>query len=61
MEAKWRSVSETSQRYKTQVDSFKVRLAAVTREKYDNEEKVLKLSDEIEKKVRHYSHRPSEM
>ncbi len=35
-----------------QIESFRTRLAAVTKEKYDNEGKVIKLSDEIEKKVR---------
>ena len=33
-----------------QIESFRSRLAAVSREKYENEHKVIQLSDELEKK-----------
>ena len=35
-----------------QIESFRTRLTAVTKEKYENEEKVIRLSEEIEKKVK---------
>ena len=47
-----RSLSDVSQRQKTQIDSLKTRLAVVTKEKSDNEVKVVKLSDELDRKVR---------
>ena len=34
------------------IESFRARLTAVTKEKYENEEKVIRLSEEIEKKVK---------
>ncbi len=40
------------------MESFRQRLNAVTREKYENEEKVIKLSEELEKKV---NYKPSEI
>lgn len=36
----------------SQLDSFKQRLAAVSREKAENERKVVRLSEEIERKVK---------
>ena len=36
-----------------QLEAMKQRLAAVTEDKYNNEDKVIKLSDELEKKVFH--------
>ena len=38
--------------YISQIESFRTRLTAVTKEKYENEEKVIRLSEEIEKKVK---------
>lgn len=35
------------------MDSNKQRIAAVAREKHENEDKVIKLSQELDKKVRH--------
>ena len=52
IENKMRSLSDVSQRQKTQIDSLKTRLAVVTKEKSDNEVKVVKLSDELDRKVR---------
>ena len=47
-----RTLSEVNQRYKTQLDSLRTRLTAVTKEKCDNEDKVIKLSNELDRKVR---------
>ena len=46
-----RTLSEVNQRYKTQLDSLRTRLTAVTKEKCDNEDKVIKLSNELDRKV----------
>ncbi|KAK2143507.1 hypothetical protein LSH36_835g00034 [Paralvinella palmiformis] len=55
VEKKLKSLSDANSRYKTQVESFKQRLAAVTKEKYESEEKVLKLSSELERKSKQAS------
>ncbi|ELT99338.1 hypothetical protein CAPTEDRAFT_226236 [Capitella teleta] len=49
-EDKLKAITEINGRFKTQLDSFKQRITAVTREKYENEEKVIKLSEELDKK-----------
>ncbi|KAK3097060.1 hypothetical protein FSP39_005997 [Pinctada imbricata] len=50
METRLKLVQDTCDRYKIQIDSFKKRLAAVTREKREYEEKFLKVNNELEKK-----------
>jgi centlein len=51
-EDRMKNLTETNNRYKTQLESTRQRIAAVTREKYENEEKVVKLSEELDKKVK---------
>ena len=54
IERKMRSISELNQRQKTQLDSLKTRLAVVSKEKSDNEDKVIKLTEELDRKVSHH-------
>ena len=45
-------MQDNNEKLKIQVESYKKRLGAVTREKREYEEKFLKLTHEIQKKVR---------
>lgn len=51
-EEKIKQLADTNSRYKTQMDSNKQRIAAVAREKHENEDKVIKLSQELDKKTK---------
>ena len=44
-------MQDTNEKLKIQVESYKKRLGAVTREKREYEEKFLKLTHEVQKKV----------
>ncbi|CAG2191183.1 CNTLN [Mytilus edulis] len=52
LETKIKLLQETIDKNKTQADSLKKRLSAVTREKRDYEERFLKLTNELEKKTK---------
>ncbi|XP_063434293.1 centlein-like isoform X2 [Mytilus trossulus] len=52
LETKIKLLQETVDKNKTQSDSLKKRLSAVTREKRDYEERFLKLTNELEKKTK---------
>lgn len=54
METRIKLVQDTSDRLKIQVESYKKRLSAVTREKRDYEERFLKVNTELEKKNKHF-------
>uniref|UniRef100_K1PFI0 Centlein n=1 Tax=Magallana gigas TaxID=29159 RepID=K1PFI0_MAGGI len=54
METRIKLVQDTSDRLKIQVESYKKRLSAVTREKRDYEERFLKVNAELEKKNKHF-------
>lgn len=51
-ENKMKGLTDANSRLKTQVESFRQRIAAVTKEKYENEDKVARLSEELERKGR---------
>ena len=55
VETKMKNLTELNSRYKTQIESGRQRLAAVTREKYDNEDKVVRISEELDRKSRQVS------
>ena len=44
-------MQDNNEKLKVQVDSYKKRLGAVTREKREYEEKFLKLTQEVQRKV----------
>ena len=50
-----RSITDVNTRYKTQLESLRTRLVVATKEKNDNEMKVVNLTDELDRKVRHQS------
>ncbi|XP_078314119.1 centlein-like isoform X3 [Crassostrea virginica] len=54
METRIKLVQDTSDRFKIQVESYKKRLSAVTREKREYEERFLKVNTELEKKSKHF-------
>ncbi|XP_061172759.1 centlein-like isoform X1 [Saccostrea echinata] len=54
METRIKLIQDTSDRLKIQVESYKKRLSAVTREKREYEERFLKVNAELEKKNKHF-------
>ncbi|XP_056021227.1 centlein-like isoform X3 [Ostrea edulis] len=54
METRIKLVQDTCDRLKIQVESYKKRLSAVTREKREYEERFLKINNELEKKNKHF-------
>lgn len=51
LETRTKLMQDNNEKLKIQVESYKKRLGAVTREKREYEEKFLKLTHEIQKKV----------
>lgn len=51
VENKIKTLSDSNSRYKTQIESLKQGMAASNREKTQNDEKVFKLLEEIDRKV----------
>ena len=59
-----RSITDVNTRYKTQLDSLRTRLAVASKEKNENEAKVMNLTEELDRKVvtmkAHFKHQKIE-
>ena len=55
VENKMKNLADSNSRYKTQIESSRQRIAAVTKEKYENEDKVMRISEELDRKSRQIS------